>query len=102
MDTLITVSTDEKTRLAQLQEGYVNRLNHRHQRPVDSHLIVLGFILEGEDENSESWEGSSHINQLKFGDQWSHGSLVVPNSELGLWSDRRSGHRLWLIAMQSL
>lgn len=81
---------DEKTRLAQLQEACVNRLNHGHQRPGGSHLISPGFFLEGEkDKKSEAREGSSHINQLMFGDQWSNSSPGVPNSELGPWSDRR-------------
>lgn len=52
--------------------------------------LSLGFILQGEeDENSEAWEGSSHISQLTFGGQWSRGSLEVPDSELDPWRDRR-------------
>lgn len=40
-------------------------------------------MLEGEEgENSETQEGSSHTNQLKFGDQQFRGFLGDPDSEL--------------------
>jgi hypothetical protein len=61
---------DEKRGIEQFQEVYVHKLSHRHPNPAGSHLIVLGFILEGEGNgNSETQKGSSHINQLKCGDQ---------------------------------
>lgn len=54
---LTTVYTGEKKRLEQLQEVCMNEFSHRHQNMVGAHLIVLGFILEGEELESSRDSG---------------------------------------------